>query len=177
MSKHGAARKSIVHHCTTFMILIVVSVVLAKFRESFPFNYLILCIWLLALIVSVPPACFLIIFRQDRSDQDTEKLFLSTINDFSSKESLAEFSKLCWPNSSSIHAGLMSHKKLFVKAGFLASILSLSMVIMEFKFKISTAPVGSHLASLRMALSCWWSYTMLSDLKFGGYAVTESQHR
>jgi hypothetical protein len=181
-NRHCATRKSIVDHCTTFMVSLIVLCVLAKFRDAFPFNYLILCIWLFALIVSVPPACSMIIFQQDRSENDIEELFPSTIfpstiHISSSRDNFIEILKLYRPNSKCICDSLKSHQMLFVKAGLLTTILSLSLIVMEFQFKLSTTHVEHHLTSIRIAFSCWWSYSLLSGLKFGSYAVTESQHR
>jgi hypothetical protein len=176
-TRNCAARKSIVDHCTTFMVSMVVLCVLAKFRDTFPLNYLILCIWILALVISVPSACFIIIFHQDRPENDIEESFLSTMHVSSGKEKIIEILKLYWANITSIRDSLNSHQKLFMKAGLLSSLLSLFLVIMELQFKLTSTHVEPHLTSLRIAFSCWWSYSLLSGLKFGGYSVTESQHR
>ncbi len=176
-TRQCATRKSVLDHCATFIVSMVVLCVLARLRDAFPFNYLILCIWIFALVVSVPPACFIIIFNQDRPENDFEQLFPPTMHVLSGRESFYEILKLYWPNSTSFRDSLKSHQKLFMTSGLMTTILSLSLIILEFQFKLSTTHVEPHLTSLRIAFSCWWSYSLLSGLKFGGYAVTEIQHR
>jgi hypothetical protein len=180
MSRHCTARKSFVDHCSTFIFAMVVLWLLMEFKEAFPLNYLILGIWICALVVSVPSACSIVIFHQDDSESDIDELLPSTIHDFSAasnRENPIRTPRLLWPHSSSIRDNLMPHRKLIAKAGLMALTFSISLIAMELQFKLSTTHLGPHLTTLRIAFSCWWIYSLLSGLRFGGYAVSERVHR
>jgi hypothetical protein len=179
-----ATRKSIVDHCSSFIIAMIVLWVLARYKDAYPLNYVLLFIWIFALLASVPPACVVMLAHQGSpdalSDQDTEVLAEDIIPipiNRLSRRKMMEYLNYCWPNCSSIRDELMTHKTVMSKAAILALSLSISLVILEVQFNISTSALSNYLAIFRSAISCWWTYSLLSGLRFGGYDITECQHR
>jgi hypothetical protein len=171
-----ATRKSIVEHCCTSVVAIVVLQILARFRDVYPFNYLLLFAWTLALFACIPPACLIILANQGAAEKLAEETSHISINDLS-REKLIGILKYCWPNSSSVRDKLMGSKNLLYRSAMLTLSLSVLSVALELQFSISSSELSSSLAIIRSAISCWWCYTLLCGLRFGGYDITEGQHR
>jgi hypothetical protein len=171
-----ATRKSIVDHCCTFMVAMVILWVLTLYRHVYPLNYLMLFIWILALTACIPPACLIILSNQQSTEIIAEEIFPISIDDLK-REKLIEILKYCWPNCSSVRDRLLGHKTVLSRAAILTLSLSMSLFFLELNFSLSTWDVTSYIAIFRSAISCWWTYTLLSGLRFGGFAVSESQHR
>ncbi len=144
--------------------------------NTYPFNVLLLFVWVLALFASVPPACFIILSHQGAPKILAEDIFFISSNDFS-REKLIEILKYCWPNCSSVRDKLMNHRTVLSRAAILTLSLSVLSVFLELQFNLSTSELSSSLAMFRSAISCWWTYSVLSGMRFGGFAVSECQHR
>ena len=181
-----AARKPIVDHCCSFLVAMAILWVLARYRDVYPFNFLLLFGWMLALLASVPPACLIILSHQGAPDNMlshqggpeilAEDIFSISINNIS-REKLVEILKYCWPNYASVRDKLMGHKTVISRAAILTLGLSISIFFLELQFNLSTSDLSSYLTMFRSAISCWWTFSLLSGLRFGGFAVSESQHR
>ena len=172
----NATRKSITDHCCSFIVAMVILWILVEYRDAYPFNYMLLFIWILALFASLAPACLIILSNQGGLDDLAEEIFLISINDLR-RDRLIELFKYCRPNCSSIRDKLMDNKTVMSRAAILALSLSVSLIMIEFQFNISATDLSSYLTMFRSAISCWWIYSLLSGLRFGGYAITECQHR
>jgi hypothetical protein len=180
-----ATRKPIFEHCCSFVVAMGILWVLARYRDAYPFNCLLLFVWILALLASVPPACLIILTYQGAPDMLShqggpeffaEDVFPISMNDLS-REKLVEMLKYCWPNCLSVRDKLMDHRPVIARAAILALSLSISSVFIELQFNLSNSDLSSSVTMLRSALSCWWTYSLLCGLRFGGFAVTECQHR
>jgi hypothetical protein len=171
-----ATRKSIVDHCSSFVVAMLILCVLARYKDTYPLNCLLLFIWMLALFASVLPACLIILSHQGVPDNEAEDIFPVSINDLDRKK-LSEILNYVRPNLESIREQLMKHKTLISRAAIMTLSLSISLIVVEVQCKISTGYLSSHFSMCRSAISCWWIYSLLSGLRFGGYAIAESQHR
>jgi hypothetical protein len=177
----NATRKSIIDHCCSFIVSMIFLWVLVMYKEEYPFNYMILVMWLLALIASVPPACLIILSNQGRQENLSDEALsirpeIITLDDISEIK-LVEIVKYCSPNYSLIRDKLTVHKNVLSRAAILTLGLSISSILLEIHLNFSISSLSSSLFMFRSAVSFWWTYSLLCGLRFGGYNITESQHR
>jgi hypothetical protein len=170
------SRKPIVDHCCSFSVAMIILWVLVKYKDAYPLNYILLFFWMLALITSVPPACLILLSNQGGQEYLDEEIFPVSMN-CQNRAMLIEIVTLCWPNYSLVRDKLMSYKTVMSRVAILTLSLSIFLVFFELLTNLSTSTLSSTLAMFRTAMSFWWTYSLLSGLKFGGYVITESQHR
>ena len=164
----------VINHCLLFLITMALLCVLSKFRDLFPINYALLFIWLLALLASVPSACFVVLFKADFNPP-------TNVEEFGKQRIQITFNlrllRLIWTDFVWSCESLFRFRMLIFKAGIVSISLSFFVIICTNIFSSTLQMLESELAAVCSTLSCCWLYTLLTGMRFGGFSISEQQHR
>jgi hypothetical protein len=167
-------RTPVIDHFLLFVVILILLCFLSKFRDSYPLNYGILFVWLLALIASIPSACFVVLFKSDVSFPISfEEYFGQQFHILKSLQILRKiWLDFCWNCES-----LTKFRHQIFRAGMVSIVTSALIISLTNYVGMLIHRLEPALVTVCTTMSCCWLYILLTGMRFGGFSISERQHR
>ena len=165
------AKRLIANHCLLLVFACIIFRALERYRESYPINCAILLVWLLALAITAVHAGVTLLNHQVAEKIDPVALMEEAVEDVYDYQF---FDNLFIASN---FENQKTKSRTIAAAGTFSLALSLFMIGSEYHFHVRELYFEPQISNVRTSIFCWWMYTTFSGLKFGGFHVTERQHR